>query len=324
MYPMIFTPIAKQTIWGGNNLRREFNKPFKADNIGESWELSCVKNNISIIANGKFAGKPLDEILNNFGLEILGKKVFKAANGKFPLLFKFIDAQKDLSIQVHPNDALAKARHDSFGKTEMWYVLSAQKGSKLYSGFKKKIDEKTYKELVANSKITDVLAQYEVKAGDSFFIDAGQVHAIGAGIVIAEIQQTSDITYRIFDYDRLDSNGKKRELHTDLAALAINFNIKDNYKTEYTPKENEPVNIACCPYFTVNFISLKASKTLNRNLADQESFVVYMCADGDIELSCGKYKQDLEKGATVLVPACLANDINLSAKDDSAVLEVYV
>jgi mannose-6-phosphate isomerase len=238
-----------------------------------------------------------------------------------PLLFKFIDAKDDLSVQVHPNDALAKARHNSFGKTEMWYILSAGKDAKLYSGFKKSVTKAEYPELVKTGAITDVLASCKVKEGDVFFIPAGRVHAIGAGIVLAEVQQTSDVTYRIFDYNRKGPDGKERQLHTEEALDAIDFNVEKNYKTEYAPRVNEAVNIAECDFFTVNLLELAGS--VRRNLKRHDSFAVYMCARGEAALRCAGTETKLKQGDTVLVPASITQDIFLSSKN-AKLLEVYI
>ena len=252
MYPLKFKPILKQTIWGGDRII-----PFKhlnenLPNVGESWEISGVPGNESVVANGEFRGKTLRELINIFREELVGESVYKRFSTTFPLLIKFIDARQDLSIQVHPDDETAKKRHNSLGKTEMWYVMDATEGAKLRSGFKTKIGPKEYKELVHNSTITDVLAEYEIKKGDVFFLPAGRVHSIGAGAFIAEIQETSDITYRIFDFDRKDANGNTRELHTELAKDVIDYEVHDDYRTQYTPEMNEPVELVACPYFTTS------------------------------------------------------------------------
>ncbi|GHT40383.1 mannose-6-phosphate isomerase [Bacteroidia bacterium] len=319
--PLTFNPLLKQTIWGGEKLKEEFNKNSSFSRVGESWEISCVPGNISVISNGEFAGKKLTEALSKYGAEILGGKVFKIYGPEMPLLFKFIDARDDLSIQVHPGDELAKKRHNSLGKTEMWYILSAEKGAKLYSGFKKRVAKEEYPELIKTGAITGVLASHEVKEGDAFFIPAGRVHAIGAGIVLAEVQQTSDVTYRIFDYNRKGPDGKERALHTRDALDAIDFTVEKNYKTQYAPRINEAVNIAKCDFFTVNLIELSGG--LRRNLGRHDSFAVYMCAGGAAILRCGGAEIKLKQGDTVLVPSALAADISLSS-EKAKLLEVYI
>ena len=320
-YPLTFGPIFKQTIWGGEKLKGEFNKNSPLSRIGESWEISCVPGNISVINNGDWAGRPLTDVLAEHGAEILGKKVFEASGASLPLLFKFIDARDDLSIQVHPDDELARARHKSFGKTEMWYVLSAEKGARLLSGFKDSVTKAEYPALVQSGKILDVLASAEVKAGDVFFIPSGRVHAIGAGIVLAEVQQTSDVTYRIFDYHRKGPDGKERQLHTAEALDAINFSVEKDYKTHYVPRENAAVNIAKCKFFTVNLLEVKGNAS--RSLRRHGSFAVYMCADGKAELHCAGTEIKLKKGDSVLIPAAITHDVIFSS-EKAKLLEVYI
>jgi len=320
-YPLTFNPVFKSTIWGGEKLKGEFNKNSPLSRIGESWEISCVPGSVSVVNNGDLAGMSLTDILEKYGAEILGKKVFASSCAALPLLFKFIDAREDLSVQVHPGDELAKKRHNSFGKTEMWYILSAEKNAKLFSGFKKKVSKAEYPELVESGGILDVLASHEVKAGDAFFIPAGRVHAIGAGIVLAEVQQTSDVTYRIFDYHRKGADGKERQLHTAEALDAINFEVEKNYKTPYKPRVNEAVNIAECKFFTVNLIELAGN--VSRDLRRRDSFAVYMCADGEAELYCAGTATKLKKGGTVLIPAAVTHDIILSS-ENANLLEVYI
>ena len=265
LYPLKFRPIFKQTIWGGNKLRDYLHKTLAPENTGESWELSAVKGNVSVAKNGPLAGKDLDFLCKHFGPELLGEKVcartgndfpllFKfidaakdlSVQNDFPLLFKFIDAAKDLSVQVHPNDELARSRHNSFGKTEMWYVLQADKGARLMSGFSEETDKAEYPELVQSGEIIDRLGSYEVTAGDCFFIPAGRIHAIGAGLVVAEVQQTSDITYRIYDYHRKGPDGKERQLHTDLALDAVDFTVQSDARTHYIARLNQ-ANCRCKP-----------------------------------------------------------------------------
>ncbi|MDR3243697.1 MAG: class I mannose-6-phosphate isomerase [Elusimicrobiota bacterium] len=318
-YPLEFEPIAKQKIWGGNKLREEFNKDFSQDNIGESWELSGVEDNVSIIKNGELKGQDLISVLKIYGAEILGNKIL-SSYGALPLLFKFIDAADNLSIQVHPNDELAKIRHNSFGKTEMYFVASADKDSKLLSGFKEQISKEKYESLIKNGDIINVLASHEAKVGDAFFIPAGRVHALGAGLVVAEIQQSVDITYRIFDYKRKDIEGKERRLDTELALEAINFNLDKEYKTNYTLRENQAVEVVKCPFFNVNLISLKGA--IKRNLKANDSFIVYMCLDGAGDLASESGKIAIRKGMTILVPADIA-DIELISRY-AKLLEIYI
>ena len=321
LYPLKFRPIFKQTIWGGNKLRDDLHKTLAPENTGESWELSAVKGNVSVAKNGPLAGKDLDFLCKHFGPELLGEKVCARTGNDFPLLFKFIDAAKDLSVQVHPNDDLARSRHNSFGKTEMWYVLQADKGARLMSGFSEETDKAEYPELVQSGEIIDRLGSYEVTAGDCFFIPAGRIHAIGAGLVVAEVQQTSDITYRIYDYHRKGPDGKERQLHTDLALDAVDFTVQSDARTHYIARLNQAVTAVQCPFFTVNVLELQG--TVQRNLQEQKSFVVYMCAKGQAELECAGHKLPLQTGETILVPARCADSILLQAQQ-AKLLEVYI
>jgi len=317
IYPLQFQPILKERIWGGKKLKTVLGKPIESDITGESWELSTVEGDISIVANGELKGKSLTEIIDEAPDEILGTAVYKRFGKQFPLLFKYLDAREDLSIQVHPNDKLAKERHNSFGKTEMWYVMQADQDAHIIVGFKEKSNAQEYVENLKNKSLLSILDVVNVKAGDSFFIESGTVHAIGAGLVIAEIQQTSDITYRIYDFDRVDANGNTRELHVDQALDAINYDKVDTSKG-YDKVVNESNNIVDCPYFTTNFIPLEGEKSVNKSGA---TFTVYMCVEGGFELD---YKGEVfkyKKGDTVLIPAAI-KDFVLSGK--ASVLEIYI
>lgn len=322
MYPLKFKPILKQTIWGGDRII-----PFKhlnenLPNVGESWEISGVPGNESVVANGEFRGKTLRELINIFREELVGESVYKRFSTTFPLLIKFIDARQDLSIQVHPDDETAKKRHNSLGKTEMWYVMDATEGAKLRSGFKTKIGPKEYKELVHNSTITDVLAEYEIKKGDVFFLPAGRVHSIGAGAFIAEIQETSDITYRIFDFDRKDANGNTRELHTELAKDVIDYEVYDDYRTQYTPEMNEPVELVACPYFTTSVYDM--TETINCDYTELDSFVIYICMEGSCTITNNEGDSiELQAGESTLL-AATTQEVTIEPHDHVKLLETYV
>ncbi len=320
LYPLKFRPIFKQTIWGGNKLREQLHKTLAPENTGESWELSAVAGNVSIAKNGPLAGKDLDFLCKHFGPQLLGEKVCAKTGNDFPLLFKFIDAAKDLSIQVHPADELARARHNCLGKTEMWYVLQADPGARLLSGFQESTAKEEYPSLVQSGEIINRLGCYEVKAGDVFFIPAGRIHAIGAGLVVAEVQQTSDVTYRIYDYHRKGPDGKERQLHTEQALDAIDFSVITEARNRYIARLNQAVPAVQCPFFTVNVLELQGH--MHRDLKAQQSFVVYMCAKGQAQLECGGYTLPLQTGETVLVPAQCADCI-LSA-EQAKLLEVYI
>lgn len=321
-YPLKFESILKEKIWGGEKLSRLLKKDSSKNNIGESWEISDVQGDISVVSNGKLKGKTLKELIKTFKGELVGEKVYDQFGDQFPLLIKYIDAKEPLSIQLHPNDALAKKRHNSFGKTEMWYVMQADKGGNLIVGFKKKVSKEEYLMHLKNKTLKDILNIDKVTKGDIYFIPTGRVHAIGAGVLLAEIQQTSDITYRIYDWDRKDGNGNLRELHTEEALNAIDFSVKSNYKSSYIKKLNNIVNIVDCKYFTTNFISI--NDHLNIDNSDKDSFVIYMCVGGDgVELNGDGFLEKLDYGETVLVPANIKK-MELKTNGLSELLEIYI
>ena len=300
-YPLLFEPIFKERIWGGTKLKEILNKSFDGSQIGESWELSTVENDISVVANGAFEGMNLNQLIEKYPTEVLGIKTIQYFGNNFPLLFKFIDAKEDLSIQVHPNDALAKERHNSFGKTEMWYVMQADEKARLVVGFKDKTNKKEYQEHLENKTLVAVLNEAPVKVGDAFFLETGTVHAIGAGVLIAEIQQTSDITYRLYDWDRVDANGVGRELHTDLALDAINFE-PTNTKLYYEVVKNKSVNLVECPFFKTNILQISDIYNWKKT---KESFTVLMCTEGSFTINMLHFKAEFKKGDTILIPAII-------------------
>ncbi|MDP3679698.1 MAG: mannose-6-phosphate isomerase [Flavobacterium sp.] len=316
-YPLQFEPILKERIWGGEKLKILLNKPITSTITGESWELSTVEGDISVVANGEWKGKSLTEIINDSPDEILGTEVHARFGKQFPLLFKYLDAREDLSIQVHPNDELAKKRHNSFGKTEMWYIMQADDDARIIVGFKEKSNASEYLENLENKTLLSILDDVKVKSGDVFFLETGTVHAIGAGLVVAEIQQTSDITYRLYDFERVDANGNTRELHVDLALDAINYN-KVETKKEYTKNINDSNQIVDCPYFTTNFIPLDGEISVSKS---GKTFTVYMCTEGTFELEYNNSKLQYKKGDTVLIPAAL-NAFILNGK--ASILEIYI
>lgn len=302
VYPLIFEPILKDRIWGGTKLKTDLGKSnLPTDTTGESWELSAVEGDVSVVSNGIYKGNPLTDILSQYPEEVLGTKVYKQFGTQFPLLFKFLDANNTLSIQVHPNDELAKKRHNSFGKTEMWYVMQADEGSHIIVGFKEKSSKEQYLEHLQNKNLIEILNEVEVKKGDVFFLETGTIHAIGAGIVLAEIQQTSDITYRIYDWDRVDAQGKSRELHVDEALDAMNYNITDTQK-HYTTLVNKSNTIVNCPYFTTSYLPLNGSTGVSK---DGSSFTVYICTEGEFSVEIDGEKYAFKKGDTILIPAVL-------------------
>ena len=322
MYPYLFQPILKEIIWGGTDIR-----PFKGmtptqEKIGESWELSHVDGDFSVVTYGADKGKTIDELIREYGESLLGSEVMKRFGTRFPLLIKFIDARDDLSIQVHPDDVLAEKRHHSFGKTEMWYVIKATSDAALYCGFSQPIDADEYVRRVEDNSIMEVLKRYNVTAGDVFFLPAGRVHAIGAGCFIAEIQQTSNITYRIYDYNRKGADGKGRELHTELAKDAIDYTFQSDYRTHYTPQPGAAVELVQCPYFTTRL--LETETPMMRDYATLDSFVVYICMAGSVELRDDNGNElTVSQGQTVLFPAT-TQSVTLKPAPQAKLLETYI
>lgn len=316
-YPLVFEPILQDRIWGGTKLRDDLGKKIPTPTTGESWELSAVEGNVSVVKNGAFEGKPLTELLEQYPDEILGTAVHQRFGKQFPLLFKFLDAREDLSIQVHPNDELAKERHNSFGKTEMWYVMQADEGSRIIVGFNHKSSAQEYLEKLESKQLIDILNQVPAKKGDVFFLETGTIHAIGAGIVIAEIQQTSDITYRIYDWDRVDANGNGRQLHVQEALDAMNYNTTDTQKT-YSKEVNKSNSMVDCPYFTTNFLPLEGKTEITKN---GDSFTVYICTEGEYTVDIEGNNYSFKKGDTVLVPAAVTA---FALAGTATLLEIYI
>lgn len=321
LYPLKFTPIAKYRIWGGDKLNTELNKNFNAENIGESWEISDVEGDETTTAYGALIGKTLKELINEYKGDFVGNAVYAKFGNEFPLLIKFIDAKTPLSIQVHPSNEVAKQRHDSFGKNEMWYVMQADENAELIVGFDTALDRDSYQEYLEANKVLEVMHHEKVKKGDTFYIPTGRVHAIGAGVLLAEIQQTSDITYRIFDYDRVDKQtGKKRDLHNDLALDVIDFEVHDNYKTDYLKEFNTSNKLVHSPYFKTNYLKVRGS--LQKDYAAIDSFVIYICVNGTLQIVENEVSYTLKKGETLLIPASIQN-LELISEEEAEVLEVY-
>ncbi len=319
LYPIKFTPILKDKIWGGEKLKTILHKTSDLPNIGESWEISDVEGDTSIVSNGPLKGQSLKDLLKTMGPDLLGQQNYRIFEDKFPLLIKFIDAKEDLSIQLHPNDKLAAERHNSFGKTEMWYVMQADADSNLIVDFNKKITAETYLKHLEDKTLVDILNFEKVKKGDTYFIEVGRVHAIGAGVMLAEIQQTSDVTYRVYDWDRVDDNGNERELHNDLAIDAIDFDMPDNFRVSYSKTENASNAMVTCPYFTTNYLEVTTNlKKTNK----KDSFFIYICVEGKATISCNGYSEELKTGETVLLPADVT-DYEITS-ENAKLLEVYV
>ena len=319
LYPLKFKPILKDKIWGGQKLVELLNKESSLPNVGESWEISDVEGDTSIVSNGILEGQSLKQLLSNFKEDLIGKKNFEQFGEKFPLLIKFIDAKEDLSIQLHPNDALAAKRHNSFGKTEMWYVMQADVDSNLIVGFNQDMTSEKYLKHLEDKTLTEILNFDKVKTGDTYFIEVGRVHAIGAGVMLAEIQQTSDITYRVYDWDRVDDEGNERELHNDLAIDAFNFNMPEDYRVTFSKTENHSNKMVSCPYFTTNY--LKVTKPLKK-LNKVDSFIIYMCVEGEASIKVERSNYAICKGETILIPAVL-KEFEITSKN-ATLLEVYV
>lgn len=324
LYPLKFTPIYKERIWGGNRLETQFGKDLGGkDNIGESWELSAVEGDISVVSNGYLAGNDLQEMIEIYMEELVGEKVYEKYGLEFPLLIKLIDANDDLSIQVHPNDTVASERHNAFGKTEMWVALDDTGSPRLITGFNQDTDRESFLKNLEENTLPQLFNYETVKKGDVFFVPAGRVHAICSGNLIAEIQQTSDITYRIYDYDRKDKDGNGRELHLDMSLDVIDYKKVRNPKVNYKPEENSPVELVSCPYFTTNRFDI--TKPIGRDYYQFDSFVILICIDGACEVGTANgFKEMLKKGETLLIPASL-NSVVLNPGDGSAsLLEVYI
>lgn len=325
LYPLKFEPVFKEKIWGGKRLKEVLGKNVGTlDKVGESWELSGYEGSVSVVSEGFLAGNDLLELIEIYMGDLLGDKIYEHFGIHFPLLIKFIDANDYLSVQVHPDDEMAIERHNSFGKTEMWYILDANKDAELIVGFNQPLDREKYLRYFNSGKIREVLHQEKVNKGDVFYIPAGRVHATGPGILFAEIQQTSDLTYRIYDWDRVDADGNERELHTDLALDAIDFEQPAQLKTKYNRELNKRNPILSCNYFTTNVLKLDQKVELNYSWLD--SFVVFMGIEGAMEIyfSPNEAPVRFKKGETVLLPA-LIDEITLKPLTPEAkALEVYV
>ncbi|MCK9158947.1 MAG: class I mannose-6-phosphate isomerase [Bacteroidaceae bacterium] len=323
MYPLKFEPLLKQTLWGGDKIVSYKNLSSDLKNVGESWEVSGVEGSESIVASGPDKGLTLTDVVRRYREELVGKVNYKRFGNTFPLLIKFIDAKLDLSIQVHPDDKLAKKRHNSLGKTEMWYVIGAEKGAKLRSGFSKEITPKEYKQRIYDDTITDVLQEYEIHQGDVFYLPAGRIHSIGAGAFIAEIQETSNITYRIYDFNRKGADGKTRELHTDLARDAINYDMIDDYRTKYEQVKDEPVELVACVHFTTSLYDL--TEKTDCDYSELDSFIIFICIEGSCSMRDNENNEfTLHVGETVVIPAT-TEEVSITPNEGGVkLLESYV
>ncbi|SNR48561.1 mannose-6-phosphate isomerase, type 1 [Lutibacter agarilyticus] len=321
LYPLKFQPISKYRIWGGEKIKTILNKDFNENNIGETWEISGVNGDETVVSEGPLKGQTLKNIIETYKEHFVGNNTYKHFGNEFPLLIKFIDAKLPLSIQVHPNDVLAKQRHNSFGKNEMWYIMEADESAEIIVGFNKECSKKEFQHKLENAEVLDIMNAVKVSEGDTFYIPAGRIHAIGSGVLLAEIQQTSDVTYRVYDYNRVDAKtGEKRELHVDLALDVIDYGFHKEYKTSYKQIKNESNKLVHSPYFNTNFIEITTEITKDYTLLD--SFVIYICVDGHFEISCNNTTYTVSKGETILLPAAIQKVI-LSA-EFAKLLEVYI
>ena len=324
LYPFLFHPNLHTVVWGGHRLQVYKGLQSTDEPIGESWEVSAVPSSTSIISNGSFAGRDIISVISEYPEAILGKAVNEKYHGQLPLLVKFIDAERDLSIQVHPNDEMAQREHGKMGKSEMWYVIKADAGSHLYAGFKQEITPEEYQQRIADGTIIEVLADHQVKAGDVFYLPAGRIHAICGGILLAEVQQSSDVTYRIYDYNRPGMDGKPRELHTELAAQALDYHVEENYRTEYVDNPNKAIQIIDSPYFDVRVMEI--SKPFHRDLRKYDSFIISMCIEGDCKL-CVRSTGDeilLHQGSSTLIPAAIADYDVLPLHHTTRLLDAFI
>ena len=322
MTPLKLEPFLRTMVWGGEKILRYKGLDTDLKQIGESWEISAVPGHVGVVTEGPLAGKALDELVREYKGALVGQHVYERTGDLFPLLVKFIDARDDLSIQVHPDDAMAQRCHgEPFGKTEMWYVVGADPGACLYSGLSQAITPEEYERRVADGTLTEVLARHQVHPGDVFFLPAGRIHAICSGCLIAEIQQTSDLTYRIWDYGRLGLDGKPRQLHTELAKEAIDYRVYPSYRTEYQKVQDEEVLLVSCPYFTTSLYDLTLPYA--KDLSGIDSFLIVMCLSGSGSLEVDGEEVSLQQGETVLIPAS-ADDLCLVPDAGMKVLTTFV
>ncbi|HIC30849.1 MAG TPA: mannose-6-phosphate isomerase [Flavobacteriaceae bacterium] len=318
--PLKFQPLFKYRIWGGNKLKTVLNKDYDGDSIGESWEISDVPNDETTVAEGPFKGYTLKQLIQEFKGEFIGESVYNQFGEAFPLLIKFIDAKTPLSIQVHPNNEYAKTHHNSFGKNEMWYIMQADEDANIIVGFEKEIDQTQFKQHLEDKSLLEVMHHENVKKGDAFYIPTGRIHAIGAGVMLAEIQQTSDVTYRVYDYDRVDkTTGKTRELHTEQATEVLDFKVEERYKTDYKKDLNTSNTLIHSPYFKTNFLPVNGE--LVKDYSSTDSFVIYMCVSGQATIQHQQKDYYLNTGETILLPASI-KEVMLKS-EDAQILEVY-
>lgn len=322
LYPLKFTPIFKDKIWGGQKIRSELGMDFGGlPNCGEVWAISGVDGNPSVVSNGFLEGNELNELVEIYMGDLVGESIYERFGNEFPLLIKFIDSNDWLSIQVHPDDQLAAKRHIGQGKTEMWYILGADEGAQLISGFNRDLDQADYLKHLQQQSLKEILNIETVQKADAIFIPAGRVHALGPGLLLAEIQQTSDTTYRIYDWDRVDDTGQGRALHTEEALEAIHYELVDTVKTNYKEQPNATTEIISCDQFTTNVVLLE--KPVLKEYETLDSFVIYIVVEGSCLIKWSEGEMELAVGEAVLVPAIISH-LSFQPKLASKLLEVYI
>jgi mannose-6-phosphate isomerase len=322
LYPLKFEPLLKEKVWGGQYLVNHYNKKGSMDQkIGESWELSAVSGNLSVVSNGFLAGNNIEELIEVYMGDITGDAVFEKFGNEFPLLIKLIEAREDLSIQVHPGNTIAKERHNAYGKTEMWYILEGEEKAKIYTGFKEGVTKEQYLNALKTGDLAELLNIEKASAGDTFFTPAGRIHAIGAGTILTEIQQTSDITYRIFDWNRKYPGKKSRELHTELAMDSINFTMSGKNKIRKELTVNRTENLVNCEFFNTNIIWFTDRIAKDYNLTD--SFIIYICTEGEFIIRWEGNAEVVSKGETLLLPAMI-KEVILDPVIETKVLEISI
>ncbi len=322
LYPFKFKPIFKEKIWGGQKIRTELGLDFSPlPNCGEVWVLSGVAGSESKVINGFLKGNTLNDLLEVYMDDFVGEDLFYKYDKEFPILVKFIDSNDYLSIQVHPDDALAAKRNIGSGKTEMWYILDAEPKSELITGFNRHVNQEIYLEYLNNKRLKEILNVEKVKKGDVYYIPSGRVHALGPGILLTEIQQTSDITYRIYDWDRVDEKGNSRELHTEQALDAIDFRPVDNYRTEYRRTKNQTEKLVESHFFTTNILYF--DQIVKKDYTNLDSFVICICVDGSALIHYDQNQETLKKGEVILIPAIM-DRIVLEPLQTCKILEVFV
>ncbi len=320
LYPFSFVPQFQYRLWGGGKLHTKLNKDCPSEGMGESWEISTVPSFESKITNGHYKGKTLGDLIAAFPSELLGGQVIERFGKNFPLLIKFIDAKIPLSVQVHPNDELAKNRHNSKGKNEMWYILDADPDAELILGFNQNIDAQHYEKLLAEDRVEEVLHREKVKRGDVVYIPAGRIHAIGGGVLLAEIQQSSDVTYRVFDYNRIDAKtGEKRDLHNDLALDALDFSVQKRHKIAYSKNLNQVNTVLEAPFFTTSFLPIEGA--FERDYTHRDCFHVLIGVEGTLNVHYAEKVYALPLGDCLLIPAAIQH-IRIQGK--GSCLEVFV